>query len=152
MDRMIIALKLIIIVVALQSRETLSSSLSSSSSSSSNVYRLDPVVVVEEPPIGTLVLDLTSTLGLSESQIGEFKFRFYSPQSLTAHYFLIDPLTGQVKTQRTLDREYLCETKVCGPCSTNNCTLPVEIVVASQSKSASVRYTYLTNLLSLKTL
>ena len=133
-----IALKLIILVVALQSRETLSSSLSSSSSS--NVYRLDPVVVVEEPPIGTLVLDLTSTLGLSESQIGEFKFRFYSPQSLTAHYFLIDPLTGQVKTQRTLDREYLCETKVCGPCSTNNCTLPVEIVVASQSKSASVRY------------
>lgn len=99
-------------------------------SSSSNVFRLEPVVLVEEPPIGTLVLDLAAPLGITEP-LGDYKFRFYSPQSLTAHYFLIDPLTGHVKTQRTLDREYLCETKVCGPCAAtnSNCTLPVEIVV-----------------------
>lgn len=96
----------------------------------SNVFRLEPVVLVEEPAIGTLVLDLAAPLSITDTQLGDFKFRFYSPQSLTAHYFLIDPLTGHVKTQRALDREYLCETKVCGPCATSNCTLPVEIVVA----------------------
>jgi hypothetical protein len=110
-------------------------SVKQSTSSSSNVFRLEPIVLVEEPPIGTLVLDLAAQLGIGDLASSDLKFRFYSPQSLTAHYFLIDPLTGQVKTQRTLDREYLCETKVCGPCATNNCTLPIEIVVSTQTRT-----------------
>ena len=33
---------------------------------SANVFRLDPIVVVEEPPIGTLVLDLASKLDITD--------------------------------------------------------------------------------------
>ena len=103
---------------------------SSHSLVSSNVFRFDPITVVEEPPIGTLILDLASKLNINDLASFDYKFRFYSPHSLTSHYFLIDQLTGHVKTQRSLDREYLCETKVCGSCQTNtNCTLPIEIVL-----------------------
>ena len=101
---------------------------------SSNVFRFDPITVVEEPPIGTLILDLASKLNINDLASFDYKFRFYSPHSLTSHYFLIDQLTGHVKTQRSLDREYLCETKVCGSCQTNtNCTLPIEIVLNGRS-------------------
>lgn len=102
------------------------------SSSSSNVYRFDPVLLIEEPPIGTLVFDLASKLDINDLATSNYKFKFYSPNSITAHYFLIDQLTGQLKTQRRLDREYLCETKVCGPCNGNsNCSLSIEIVAVS---------------------
>jgi protocadherin alpha len=104
----------------------------------SNVFRFDPITVVEEPPIGTLILDLASKLNINDLASFDYKFRFYSPHSLTSHYFLIDQLTGHVKTQRSLDREYLCETKVCGSCHTNtNCTLPVEIVLNSGTRGSS---------------
>jgi hypothetical protein len=87
-------------------------------------------MLTEEPPIGTLVIDLASKLEIND--LGDYKFRFYSPNSLTSHYFLIDQLTGHVKTQRSLDREYLCETKACGPCTaTSNCSLPIEIVATT---------------------
>ena len=102
----------------------------STSLTSSNVFRFDPISVVEEPPIGTLIIDLASKLNINDLAASDYKFRFYSPHSLTSHYFLIDQLTGHVKTQRSLDREYLCETKVCGSCQTNtNCSLPIEIVL-----------------------
>ena len=100
--------------------------------SNSNVYRLESIQLVEEPPIGTLVIDLASKLDITDLATSDYKFRFYSPHSLTAHYFLIDQLTGHVKTQRSLDREYLCETKACGPCQNgNNCTIPIEIVAST---------------------
>jgi hypothetical protein len=103
--------------------------------SNNNVYRFEPIQIIEEPPIGTLIIDLASKLEINDLATSDYKFRFYSPHSLTAHYFLIDQLTGHVKTQRSLDREYLCETKACGPCTnTNNCTLPIEIV-AQQTNS-----------------
>ena len=98
-----------------------------SSSASSNVYRYEPIHLLEEPPIGTLIIDLASKLGLN-LDTSDYKFRFYSPQSIVSNYFLIDQLTGHVKTQRTIDREYLCETKICGQCLTSNCTLTLEIV------------------------
>jgi hypothetical protein len=104
--------------------------------SSLNVFRYDPTVLVEEPAIGTLIIDLSSKLGLN-LDTSEFKFRFYSPSSVASHYFLIDQLTGQVKTQRSIDREYLCESKICGPCSTSNCTLTIEIVASAPSQLVS---------------
>ena len=97
-----------------------------------NVFRFEPITVLEEPPIGTLLLDLAAKLNIHDVARVDYKFRFYSPHSLASRYFLIDPLTGHVKTQRTIDREYLCETKVCGACQLHvdaNCTLPVEIVL-----------------------
>ena len=97
------------------------------SSSSSNVYRYEAIHLLEEPPIGTLIIDLASKLGIS-LDTSDYKFRFYSPQSVISNFFLIDQLTGHVKTQRTIDREYLCETKICGQCLTSNCTLTLEIV------------------------
>jgi hypothetical protein len=100
-----------------------------SSSSSSNVYRYEPIHLLEEPPIGTLIIDLANKLGLN-LDTSDYKFRFYSPQSVVSNYFLIDQLTGHVKTQRTIDREYLCETKICGQCLTSNCTLTLEIVAS----------------------
>jgi len=100
----------------------------------SNVYRLDPIKIVEEPAIGTLILDLASKLNIHDLATSDYKFRFYSPHSISAHYFLIDQLTGQVKTQRSIDREYLCETNACGPCNNdNNCTLPIQIVVGTST-------------------
>jgi hypothetical protein len=105
-------------------------------SSTNNVYRFEPIQIVEEPSIGTLIIDLASKLDIHDLATSDYKFRFYSPHSITAHYFMIDQLTGDVKTQRSLDREYLCETKACGPCTnTNNCTLPIEIVAQQQSSS-----------------
>ncbi|CAF0725228.1 unnamed protein product [Brachionus calyciflorus] len=102
---------------------------------STNVFRFEPIIILEEPPIGHLVLDLAQKLDIKDLATSDYKFRFYSPHSLTSHYFLIDQLTGHVKTQRTLDREYLCENKVCGPCTKiNNCSLPIEIV-ATQAQS-----------------
>lgn len=104
--------------------------------STNNVYRFEPIQIVEEPPIGTLIIDLASKLNINDLATSDYKFRFYSPHSITAHYFMIDQLTGDVKTQRSLDREYLCETKACGPCtSTNNCTLPIEIVAQQHGSS-----------------
>lgn len=106
-------------------------------SNSNNVFRFDPIVVTEEPPIGTLVLDLAAKLDITDLASSDYKFRFYSPHSLTSHYFLIDQLTGHVKTQRSLDREYLCENKICGPCSgvSGSCSLPVEIVATHASSN-----------------
>ena len=104
-------------------------------SSLNNVLRFEPIVLSEEPPIGTLVVDLASKLNINDLATSDYKFRFYSPHSLAAHYFMIDQLTGHVKTQRSLDREYLCETNACGPCQGNaNCTLPIEIVAAVSNK------------------
>lgn len=102
-----------------------------SQSSSSFVYRYEPIFLLEEPPIGTLIIDLASKLGIN-LDTSDYKFRFYSPQSAIANFFLIDQLTGHVKTQRTIDREYLCETKICGDCLTSNCTLTLEIVALLQ--------------------
>ena len=78
-------------------------------------------------------MDLASTLHIHDLATSDYKFRFYSPHSLAAHYFLIDQLTGHLKTQRSLDREYLCETKACGPCTSAaaNCSLPIQIVVGT---------------------
>ena len=102
-----------------------------------NVHRLEPIHVMEEPPIGTLIIDLASRLDIHDLATSDYKFRFYSPHSITAHYFLIDQLTGHVKTQRSLDREYLCETKACGPCtSDHNCTLPIQIVAGTATTAA----------------
>ena len=102
---------------------------------STNVYRFEPIVILEEPPIGHLVVDLAQKLEINDLATSDYKFRFYSPHSITSHYFIIDQLTGHVKTQRSIDREYLCENKVCGPCTlNNNCSLPIEIV-ATQTKS-----------------
>lgn len=80
-------------------------------------------------------MDLASKLNIHDLATSDYKFRFYSPHSLSAHYFLIDQLTGHVKTQRSLDREYLCETKACGPCTTPdaNCSLPIQIVVGTST-------------------
>ncbi len=100
----------------------------------SNVYRLDPIKIVEEPAIGTLILDLASKLDINDLATSDYKFRFYSPRSISAHYFLIDQLTGQLKTQRSIDREYLCETNACGPCKNDNvCSLPIQIVVGTST-------------------
>ena len=105
---------------------------------SGNVHRLEPIHVMEEPPIGTLIIDLASRLDIHDLATSDYKFRFYSPHSITAHYFLIDQLTGHVKTQRSLDREYLCETKACGPCtSDHNCTLPIQIVAGTATTAAA---------------
>lgn len=112
--------------------------LTGTSWQTSNVFRFEPIVLIEEPPIGTLVLDLANKLDIKDLATSDYKFRFYSPQSITSHYFLIDQLTGHVKTQRTLDREFLCETKVCGPCtSTSNCSLPIEIVATQTQNQKS---------------
>lgn len=106
------------------------------SGTSSNVYRLAPIKVTEEPAIGTLILDLASALNIHDLATSDYKFRFYSPHSISAHYFLIDQLTGQVKTQRSIDREYLCETNACGPCKNDqNCSLPIQIVVGTSTLS-----------------
>jgi aminopeptidase-like protein len=84
---------------------------------------------------------LASKLDINDLASSDYKFRFYSPHSITSHFFLIDQLTGHVKTQRSLDREYLCENKVCGPCTANNnCSLPVEIIVATQSANKQQKF------------
>lgn len=104
---------------------------------STNVFRFEPILILEEPPIGHLVVDLAHKLEINDLATSDYKFRFYSPHSITSHYFIIDQLTGHVKTQRSIDREYLCENKVCGPCTlTSNCSLPVEIV-ATETKSSN---------------
>ncbi|RNA06581.1 protocadherin-9 isoform X2 [Brachionus plicatilis] len=106
---------------------------------STNVFRFEAIVMLEEPPIGHLVVDLAHKLEINDLATSDYKFRFYSPHSITSHYFIIDQLTGHVKTQRSIDREYLCENRVCGPCtSTSNCSLPIEIV-ATQTKSTNTK-------------
>ena len=113
-------------------RSAQAASTRATSATSANIVRLEAVSLDEEPPIGTLVVDVAARLGVHS--LGDYKYRFYSPHSAGAHYFLIDQLTGQVRTQRSLDREYLCETRACGPClGNNNCTLTVEIVATSSS-------------------
>jgi hypothetical protein len=103
----------------------------------SNVYRYEPVILVEEPPIGTLVVDLSQRLGLN-LDTSDYKFRFYSPSSTISNYFLVDQLTGHVKTQRNIDREFLCDARICGPCSLANCSLTVEVVASSPPSANSI--------------
>jgi hypothetical protein len=108
---------------------------------SNNIYRFDPIIIKEEPLIGELIVDLASKLNIHDLAKSDYTFRFYSPSSLTSHYFLIDQLTGHVKTQRSLDREYLCETNACGPCGpiNSNCSLPVEIVAIKNNLKSNSR-------------
>ncbi len=101
------------------------------SSQSVNAYKsgqsvlVQTIAVVGDTPKGTLILDLFKTLNMRIFSIKDnssISFRFFSENSTESNYFIIDQLSGQLKTKNRLNCENMHYK------SHKNCTISVEII------------------------
>jgi hypothetical protein len=95
-------------------------------SAGSILVPLNSIKIMEEMPIGTVVANLADNHRLIDL-VSNYEFRFSSKFSKGNEYFQIDENNGRISIKKRIDREYMCEAKICNCKQHKDCRLQLDI-------------------------